>query len=157
MPRRANRKSYVSFTDGGSCPAAVGITDPDGNTTRTNSYNSTGSGSSQEPQQALINIEEEVDEQLESFLVGDSWNDKKWTKRALIGQGSFASVYLVMHTVTTEFLAVKQFEAPTTRGPTAGAIHAKRARLTPGRGRLASYENYDTLILSVPWLQLVDR
>jgi len=49
---------------------------------------------------------------LQSFLAGDSWDDSKWMKGALIGQGSFGSVYLALHAVTGELLAVKQVETP---------------------------------------------
>ena len=112
-----NRKSYVSFTESGSDTAALSVTDPDGNTTRSSYFdgdNSTGSGSGsfQELQQALTDDGEEADEELESFLAGDSWDDNKWMKGALIGQGSFGSVYLALHAVTGELLAVKQVEAP---------------------------------------------
>ncbi|GJN80594.1 ATP binding [Purpureocillium lilacinum] len=114
-PVEPNRKSYVSFTESGSDSAAVSITDPDGNTMRTSYYDgdhSTGSGSFQELQQALTDDGEEADEELESFLAGESWDDNKWMKGALIGQGSFGSVYLALHAVTGELLAVKQVEAP---------------------------------------------
>ena len=115
-----NRKSYVSFTESGSDSAAVSVTDPDGNTTRTSYYggggdhHSTGSGSGsfQELRQALTDDGEEADEELQSFLAGESWDDNKWMKGALIGQGSFGSVYLALHAVTGELLAVKQVEAP---------------------------------------------
>ncbi|KAI1006641.1 Mitogen-activated protein kinase kinae kinase [Podosphaera aphanis] len=62
--------------------------------------------------QALIDDGEEEDSELQSFLAGDSWDDSKWMKGALIGQGSFGSVYIALHAVTGELLAVKQVEAP---------------------------------------------
>ncbi|KOS19617.1 Protein kinase byr2 [Escovopsis weberi] len=112
-----DRKSYVSFTESTSDTAAVSITDPDGNTTTTTYYDgdgsgSTGSGSFRELKQALTDDGDEVDEDLESFLSGDSWDDNKWMKGALIGQGSFGCVYLALHAVTGELLAVKQVEMP---------------------------------------------
>ncbi|PHH62942.1 hypothetical protein CDD81_6575 [Ophiocordyceps australis] len=110
-----NRKSYVSFTESGSDTAAVSVTDPEGNTTRTSFYDgdtSTGSGSFQELKQALTDDGDEADEELQSFLAGESWDDNKWMKGALIGQGSFGSVYLALHAVTGELLAVKQVESP---------------------------------------------
>ncbi|KLO92618.1 Uncharacterized protein Y057_12378 [Fusarium fujikuroi] len=110
-----NRKSYVSFTESGSDSAALSVTDPEGNTTATSYYdgdNSTGSGSFQELRQALTNDGDDVDEELQSFLAGESWGDDKWMKGALIGQGSFGSVYLALHAVTGELLAVKQVETP---------------------------------------------
>ena len=87
---------------------------PDGNTV--NSYFEDGSteasGSLREISQALNDDGEDADEELESFLAGDSWDDSKWMKGALIGQGSFGSVYLALHAVTGELLAVKQVETP---------------------------------------------
>ena len=111
-----NRKSYVSFTDSNSDTAPVNVTDPDGNITSTSYFDgdtsTTGSGSFQELKQVLNTDGDDADEELESFLSGDSWDDNKWMKGALIGQGSFGSVYLALHAVTGELLAVKQVEAP---------------------------------------------
>ncbi|KAM0303632.1 hypothetical protein HYE67_003710 [Fusarium culmorum] len=110
-----DRKSYVSFTESGSDSAPVSVTDPEGNTTATSYYDgdtSTGSGSFQEIRQALTNDGDDVDEELHSFLAGESWGDDKWMKGALIGQGSFGCVYLALHAVTGELLAVKQVETP---------------------------------------------
>lgn len=113
-PIEPNRKSYVSF-DSGSDTTNVNITDPDGNVVR-NSYYEDGStdasGSLREISQALNDDGEDEDEELQSFLAGDSWDDSKWMKGALIGQGSFGSVYLALHAVTGELLAVKQVETP---------------------------------------------
>ncbi|KAF4974904.1 hypothetical protein FZEAL_8234 [Fusarium zealandicum] len=114
-----NRKSYVSFTESSSDSTALSVTDPEGNTRTTSYYdgdNSTGSGSGsgsfQEIRQALTKDGDDVDEELQSFLAGESWGDDKWMKGALIGQGSFGSVYLALHAVTGELLAVKQVETP---------------------------------------------
>ncbi|KAK0099891.1 ATP binding [Cadophora gregata] len=113
-PTEPNRKSYVSF-DSGSDTTNVNVTDPDGNVIQ-NSYFEDGSteagGSLREISQALNDDGEDEDEELQSFLAGDSWDDSKWMKGALIGQGSFGSVYLALHAVTGELLAVKQVEAP---------------------------------------------
>lgn len=118
-PIEPNRKSYVSFADSNSDTAAVSITDPDGNVTRqsffdgaTISTGSTGSGSLEQLTQALSEDGEDADEELASFLAGESWSDDKWMKGAMIGQGSFGCVYLALHAVTGELLAVKQVEAP---------------------------------------------
>lgn len=110
-PIEPNRKSYVSFDSGSD--THVNITDPDGHVTH--SYfedGSTEAGSLRDISQALNEDGEEVDDDLQSFLAGDSWDDSKWMKGALIGQGSFGSVYLALHTVTGELLAVKQVETP---------------------------------------------
>jgi mitogen-activated protein kinase kinase kinase len=113
-PIEPNRKSYVSF-DSGSDGTNVNVTDPDGNVVQ-QSYFEDGStengGSLREISQALNDDGEDADEELQSFLAGDSWDDSKWMKGALIGQGSFGSVYLALHAVTGELLAVKQVETP---------------------------------------------
>ncbi|KAL1868433.1 hypothetical protein VTK73DRAFT_3672 [Phialemonium thermophilum] len=116
-----NRKSYVSFADSGSDSAAVSVTDPDGNVTRQSFFDGQSStvgsggssgGSLQNVTQALTEDGEDADEELESFLSGESWDDSKWMKGALIGSGSFGCVYLALHAVTGELLAVKQVETP---------------------------------------------
>lgn len=111
-PTEPNRKSYVSFDSGSD--THVNVTDPDGNTV--SSYFEDGSteagGSLRDISQALNDDGEDADEELQSFLAGDSWDDSKWMKGALIGQGSFGSVYLALHAVTGELLAVKQVETP---------------------------------------------
>ncbi|KAL8414781.1 hypothetical protein RB594_005838 [Gaeumannomyces avenae] len=115
-----NRKSYVSFADSGSDTAAVSVTDPDGNVVRHSYFDegstigsgSAGSGSFGDVSKALDEDGEDADEDLQSFLSGESWDDSKWMKGALIGQGSFGSVYLALHAITGELLAVKQVEAP---------------------------------------------
>ncbi|TPX13766.1 uncharacterized protein E0L32_005710 [Thyridium curvatum] len=115
-PIEPNRKSYVSFADSGSDTAAVSITDPDGNVRQSyfDEQSTLGSGSSslKEVSQALNEDGEDADEELQSFLAGESWDDSQWMKGALIGQGSFGCVYLALHAVTGELLAVKQVETP---------------------------------------------
>lgn len=113
-----NRKSYVSFADSSSDSAGISVTDPDGqnHVVRQSTYfeetSTQGSGSIKDIAQALEEDGEDADEELTSFLAGDSWDDNKWMKGAMIGQGSFGSVYLALHAVTGELLAVKQVEAP---------------------------------------------
>ncbi|KAI0118824.1 mitogen-activated protein kinase [Nemania sp. FL0031] len=114
-PIEPNRKSYVSFADSASDTNPVSITDPEGNLIRHSYYDETstqGSESLKDLTQALSEDGEDADEELASFLAGESWDDNKWMKGALIGQGSFGSVYLALHAVTGELLAVKQVEAP---------------------------------------------
>ncbi len=115
-PIEPNRKSYVSFADSGSDSNPVTLTDPSGNIVRQTSYfdetSTQGSGSFKEIAQALGEDGEDEDEELQSFLAGESWDDNKWMKGALIGQGSFGCVYLALHAVTGELLAVKQVETP---------------------------------------------
>jgi mitogen-activated protein kinase kinase kinase len=114
-PIEPNRKSYVSFADSGSDTNPVNLHDPEGNSIRHSYFDETstqGSESLKDLTQALNEDGEGADEELASFLAGESWDDNKWMKGALIGQGSFGSVYLALHAVTGELLAVKQVEAP---------------------------------------------
>ncbi|KAI5863092.1 kinase-like domain-containing protein [Durotheca rogersii] len=113
-PIEPNRKSYVSFADSGSDGNPISITDPEGNVRQSyfDESSTQGSGSLKDLTQALDQDGEDADEELQSFLAGESWDDNKWMKGALIGQGSFGSVYLALHAVTGELLAVKQVEAP---------------------------------------------
>lgn len=114
-PVEPNRKSYVSFTESSSDNAPISVIDPDGATVRSSFFeteSSTNSGSFQEIKQALATDGGDGDEELQSFLSGESWDDNKWMKGALIGQGSFGCVYLALHAVTGELLAVKQVETP---------------------------------------------
>lgn len=114
-PTEPNRKSYQSM-DSGSDSANVNVTDPEGNVMKQSYFDDGGSteagDSLREISQALDEDEEDDDDMLQSFLAGDSWDDDKWMKGALIGQGSFGSVYLALHAVTGELLAVKQVETP---------------------------------------------
>ncbi|KAI2636453.1 kinase-like domain-containing protein [Hypomontagnella submonticulosa] len=113
-PIEPNRKSYVSFADSASDGNPISITDPDGQVRQSyfDESSTQGSGSLKDITQALSEDGEDADEELQSFLAGESWDDNKWMKGALIGQGSFGSVYLALHAVTGELLAVKQVEAP---------------------------------------------
>jgi mitogen-activated protein kinase kinase kinase len=124
-PIEPNRKSYVSF-DSGSDTTNVNVTDPDGNT---QSYFEDGSteagGSLRHLSQALDEDGEDEDEELQSLLSGDLWDDSKWMKGALIGQGSFGSVYLALHAGTGELLAVKQVETPSPNANSANDARKK--------------------------------
>ncbi|KAI1376698.1 kinase-like domain-containing protein [Hypoxylon crocopeplum] len=113
-PIEPNRKSYVSFADSGSDTNPISITDPEGHSRQSyfDETSTQGSGSLKEITQALSEDGEDADEELQSFLAGESWDDNQWMKGALIGQGSFGSVYLALHAITGELLAVKQVEAP---------------------------------------------
>ncbi|KAF2199350.1 protein kinase byr2 [Delitschia confertaspora ATCC 74209] len=121
-PLEPNRKSYVSF--GGDDTLA--ITDPEGNTTMQSYFDDGGSsltGSSnggdslnKRLSQAIAEDGEEMDDELKEYLEQDSWDNVKYMKGALIGQGSFGSVYLALHAVTGELMAVKQVEVPSASG-----------------------------------------
>lgn len=102
-----DRKSFVAFEngtypnsgdqefEGGSLPATEG----------TNLLN----------QRLSVLMAEDGDEQddgLNAFLAGDNFTEKSWMKGSLIGEGSFGSVFLALHAITGELMAVKQVEVP---------------------------------------------
>ncbi|KAL1305217.1 hypothetical protein AAFC00_002135 [Neodothiora populina] len=131
-PLEPNRKSYVSFgadsggsnSNDGSNPLAV--TDPDGNTIMQSYFDDTGSTSPAATEaggslnsrlgQAIAEDGEESDEELMEHLVADSWENLKYMKGAMIGQGSFGTVYLALHAITGELMALKQVEMPSNSG-----------------------------------------
>ena len=120
-PTEPNRKSYVSF-ESGSDSAALNVTDPDGQTQPLNSYfdesgssnptTDAGGSMNEQYRTALAEDGEGVDEELDQFLQGDAWDNVKWMQGSLIGQGSFGSVFLALHAITGELMAVKQVEMP---------------------------------------------
>jgi mitogen-activated protein kinase kinase kinase len=128
-PLEPNRKSYVSFGDG-SGSDTLAVTDPDGTTTLQSYFDDGGSslaGSSADNtensdslnkrlSEAIAEDGEEYDDELAEYLEQDSWENVKYMKGALIGQGSFGSVYLALHAVTGELMAVKQVELPSAAG-----------------------------------------
>ena len=117
-PDEPDRKSYVSFDSGSDTMMTLGES--------SNSYyhdtsistpdKDTGGSLNEELSQALAEDGEEQDQELTQFLSGDSWENIKWMKGALIGQGSFGSVYLALHSITGELMAVKQVEMPSNTG-----------------------------------------
>ncbi|KAF2263447.1 Ste11-type MAPKK kinase [Lojkania enalia] len=127
-PLEPNRKSYVSF--GGDSGDNVAVTDPEGHTTLQSYFDdgrssmagssagNTESGDSLNKRlsQAIAEDGEEYDDELAEYLEQDSWENVKYMKGALIGQGSFGSVYLALHAVTGELMAVKQVELPSPSG-----------------------------------------
>jgi mitogen-activated protein kinase kinase kinase len=129
-PLEPDRKSYVSFAG-----SEVNVIDPDGNSSTMHGYYddarssiagtsfSGGSGEGGDSlnkrlSQAIHEDDEEDDEELSEYLETDSWDNIKYMKGALIGQGSFGSVYLALHAITGELMAVKQVEMPTDTGTT---------------------------------------
>ena len=135
-PLEPDRKSYVSFgAESGSDTATsknLNITDPEGNTI-TSYFDDTGSspgGTMAETgslnsrlSQFIAEDGEEPDEELMEHLEKDSWDDLKYMKGAMIGQGSFGTVFLALHAVTAELMAVKQVEMPSNSG---SAMDAKK-------------------------------
>ena len=119
-PVEPNRKSYVSF-ESDSQPANGDAPNSEGQSSlqsyfdeSENSNPTTDAGGSLNDHlsHAIAEDGEEPDEELDQFLKGDSWDNVKWMQGALIGQGSFGSVFLALHAVTGELMAVKQVEVP---------------------------------------------
>ncbi|KAL8951498.1 MAG: hypothetical protein Q9222_002525 [Ikaeria aurantiellina] len=118
-PSEPNRKSYVSFESDSQASNLTGL--DEASTTLQSYFDESGSsgptteaGGSLTDQlsHAIADDGEGPDEELDSFLKGDSWDNVKWMKGALIGQGSFGSVFLALHSITGELMAVKQVEVP---------------------------------------------
>lgn len=118
-PGEPNRKSYVSFESDSQASNLNSL--DESNTTLHSYFDESGSsgptteaGSSLTDQltHAIADDGEGPDAELDSFLKGDSWDNVKWMKGALIGQGSFGSVFLALHAITGELMAVKQVEVP---------------------------------------------
>jgi len=66
--------------------------------------------------QMMAEDSEESDEELTNHLTQESWDNIKYMKGAMIGQGSFGTVFLALHAVTAELMAVKQVEMPSHAG-----------------------------------------
>lgn len=113
-PIEPNRKSYVSFD------SASDQTSADAGTTRQSFFEETlsvaatdGGGSLHERLSLIVTEDgEEEDTALNDFLAGDNFAPKNWMKGSLIGEGSFGSVFLALHAITGELMAVKQVELP---------------------------------------------
>ncbi|KAK5175182.1 ATP binding [Saxophila tyrrhenica] len=136
-PLEPDRKSYVSFgADSGSDTVVskpVSVTDPDGNTSMQSYFDDTHSspaGTLEDSNSLNSRLSkfiaedgEEPDEELMEHLETDNWDDVKYMKGAMIGQGSFGTVFLALHAVTAELMAVKQVEMPSQSGT---AMDAKK-------------------------------
>ena len=120
-PVEPNRKSYVSFASSSDF-ANVNVTDPEGKRTSLQSYfdesgssgptTEAGGSLNEQLSHAIADDGEGPDEELDQFLKGDSFDNVKWMQGSLIGQGSFGSVFLALHAMTGELMAVKQVEVP---------------------------------------------
>ncbi|KAK5131504.1 hypothetical protein LTR08_000898 [Meristemomyces frigidus] len=139
-PLEPNRRSYVSFgAESGSDPSNsdLAVTDPEGQTVMQSYFDDSqsspgntigvsdaGSGSlNSRLSQFIAEDGEEPDEELMQHLEKDSWDDLKYMKGAMIGQGSFGTVFLALHAVTAELMAVKQVEMPSNQST---AMDAKK-------------------------------
>ncbi|KAB8275030.1 kinase-like domain-containing protein [Aspergillus minisclerotigenes] len=108
-PIEPNRKSYVSFDSGSDDPSTSRQSLVDENA----SVAATDGGSLNERLSVLVAEDgEEEDDGLNDFLAGNNFAPKNWMKGSLIGEGSFGSVFLALHAITGELMAVKQVEIP---------------------------------------------
>ncbi|KAB8073547.1 kinase-like domain-containing protein [Aspergillus leporis] len=108
-PIEPNRKSYVSFDSGSDDPTTSRQSLVDENA----SVAATDGGSLNERLSVLVAEDgEEEDDGLNDFLAGNNFAPKYWMKGSLIGEGSFGSVFLALHSITGELMAVKQVEIP---------------------------------------------
>ena len=123
LDTESNRKSYVSFSNDSAPEDSASASVTDNEDVAQHSYLEDGSsppiteaGGSYNEQltQVLAEDGEDPDEELNDFLKSDSYDDIKYIRGKLIGQGSFGSVYLALHAMTAELMAVKQVELPTT-------------------------------------------
>ncbi|KAL2787299.1 kinase-like domain-containing protein [Aspergillus keveii] len=106
-PIEPNRKSYVSFDSGSDDPTNSRHSLLDENA----SVAATDGGSFNERLSVLVADDgEDEDDGLNEFLAGN--NFVNWMKGSLIGEGSFGSVFLALHSITGELMAVKQVEIP---------------------------------------------
>ncbi|QIW97769.1 hypothetical protein AMS68_003287 [Peltaster fructicola] len=134
-PLEPNRKSYVSMSgdDGsdGLMRSTASINDAEGSTVMQPYYDGNSSPEHTEGgsfnsrlSQFIAEDGEEPDEELMQHLEKDNWDDLKYMKGAMIGQGSFGTVFLALHAVTAELMAVKQVEMPSS-----GAMDAKKTNM----------------------------
>jgi mitogen-activated protein kinase kinase kinase len=125
-PIEPNRKSYVSFDSGSdsNLPGGTLSSDPDNrvsffdNESHTNFLPGAPESLHSRLSQLITSDGDEADEPLNQFLSGNAWDNVSWMRGALIGQGSFGSVYLALHAVTGELMAVKQVELPSVQKDT---------------------------------------
>ncbi|KAJ5586327.1 Protein kinase byr2 [Penicillium hetheringtonii] len=129
-PTEPNRKSYVSFESSSDepNPSRQSMLDESMSVAATD-----GDSFNEERMSVLIGEgegeegEEEDDAGLMSdFLAGNNFAPKNWMKGSLIGEGSFGSVFLALHAITGELMAVKQVEIPSA---TQGTEFDKRKNL----------------------------
>ncbi|KAJ5381299.1 Protein kinase byr2 [Penicillium cataractarum] len=109
-PTEPNRKSYVSFDSGSDEPNLSRQSMID----ESASVIATDGGSSNDRLSVLVADDGEEDDAnlMSDFLAGNNFAPKNWMKGSLIGEGSFGSVFLALHAITGELMAVKQVEIP---------------------------------------------
>ena len=104
-----NRKSYISLDDSDEAIPSPQSTAGETMSVATveNDFNDQMSVMMAEDE-----IEDEEDPGLTDFLAGNNFAPANWMKGSLIGEGSFGSVFLALHAITGELMAVKQVEIP---------------------------------------------
>jgi mitogen-activated protein kinase kinase kinase len=111
-PIEPNRKSYVSFDSGSEANDVARQSyfdvSPSVDATESDSLR----GQNERLSMIIAEDDEEEDPALTHFLAGNQFEKGNWMKGDLIGEGSFGSVYLALHAITGELLAVKQVELP---------------------------------------------
>ena len=112
-PTEPNRKSYVSFDSGSGSSSDEPEPSRQSYVDENVSVAATDGGSLNERLSVLVAEDgEEEDTGLTDFLAGNNFAPKNWMKGSLIGEGSFGSVFLALHAITGELMAVKQVEIP---------------------------------------------
>ncbi|KAL9636700.1 MAG: hypothetical protein Q9164_002661 [Protoblastenia rupestris] len=126
-PVEPNRKSYVSFESDSQVSATNGNESDTSHGPLSSYFDESGSSGPTTEAGGSLNDHlshaiaadgEEPDEELNQFLRGDSWDNVQWMQGTMIGQGSFGSVFLALHAVTGELMAVKQVEVPSNTNST---------------------------------------
>ena len=109
-PIEPNRKSYISMDSGSDEPSLSRQSMLD----ESASVAATDGGSVNDRLSMIVagDDDDEEDAGLTDFLAGNNFAPKNWMKGSLIGEGSFGSVFLALHAITGELMAVKQVEIP---------------------------------------------
>ena len=112
-PVDPDRKSYVSFDSGSDLTPSDNATLQRSFLDETLSIATTETGTISERLSMIMAEDgEEEDAPLNDFLAGDNFAPQNWMKGSLIGEGSFGKVFLALHAITGELMAVKQVELP---------------------------------------------
>ena len=112
-PAEPNRKSYVSFDSSSDDPLVASASQSQDAEAEEEANNDDAASSINERLSVLVAEDgEEEDAGLKDFLTGDNFASGNWMKGSLIGEGSFGSVFLALHAITGELMAVKQVEIP---------------------------------------------
>lgn len=117
-PTTPNRKSFMSIGTSSDEPStsrqsmiddSMSVAATDG---ESESLNDQSDSFNDQLSVAVAEDDDDEDPGLEDFLAGNNFAPQNWMKGSLIGEGSFGSVYLALHAITGELMAVKQVEIP---------------------------------------------